>query len=1474
MNRDLLEKFLAGNATDAERQQVETILGQAGTVVDQAWISAGADSLIEALAHGPSGAEGADDDQSEAERRLALIQKIEAMVPRQAIGREELDQVLDPPEQPDELGRISRFLVTEFVASGGMGLVFKARDPELERDVCIKIMHPALLAQPQVKLRFEREARAAARIQSERIVTVLEVGEHRQLPYLVMPLLDGESLGRRLQRDGRLDPDEAAQVAIQVAQGLSYAHAHGYLHRDIKPDNIWLTPEGDVILLDLGLARSKDGSVDLTHAGTVLGTPCYMSPEQVQGQTLGESSDLFSLGIVLYEMLTGVSPFDRENVFSTMMSVANDTLPALVESAGDAIPEPLMSVVRRLLNKEPDKRPQSAEEVIRLLEEALDGKRSVQRPISFWGRLGYAIAGGIAVLLIAWASWLIYVKTDKGTLVVEADDSVRIEVAKESLTVRDPKTGKQYVVRVGEQQLPSGVYALEVEDPTRGLVFSTAVVALRRGETQLVRVELRSDERAAGGGLSDTVPGTVPAGKKQAVRVAEAAGFRLADLPPLSAAETRQALGLEPGKPITPFATVQSPCELKGVDSWSIEPARPFFQWVNSRDGRQVRLSLSPDGRRIASVGYYDRRSARTMVYVWNRSFQLTHMLPVSGDYGSIYWSPDPNVLAVLCRGDRRQAIIWRLRAGHAEISQTIPVASAGMCWSPRGDQIAFRTAQGLEFYRLTDRTTYSIPDSKIHGSIDNDAWSPDGRLLSTKEKDAVYVWSLESGQMVHHFPKAKSSRWLKSDARLLLEQGDETQTWYEVWNMESMVREDFFALPLDWHAGSFACDDQFEKFAVMTKDDQLVMGAVHGEHAKSELDVEQQQINPSGDDRSQSIQGDIVTGDIQVSGGGEVVLLTLATKAAVVLFDEMWSSKSIKPKVDLVHVPPPNFFLQDYRFSRVLLDRSLRPKEGEISLRTQVFDLQQLAGISPHYSYRWGLKGPGDEFKNAGCSISPWGTYWAYATSTVTRNSQASVGSDQESPAYESSTLVGIQLADKTGVEYYYQIETDMFLQRMDWHAGDGFLVLIGSNGATKADNWRGKIGVLDVANKQSYDIPIPESQWVTNSDMLRPAEIGRDRMGLDSRLVGNRLYVPVKEPVLGLLPPQQMYKITDELSVSSRTYVVNRVLLQSFDLETGEQADSQSLGYFLNGPDYFDIAGDWIVLHAPRAPTELCDEFLASGKSRATVPREQFGDWWHRQSQSVHVLPLPNSDKELPESTNEQSVKLFKSLGLPDARSPHTVLSSDGEYIYVYGRSLSTAVFSTAKMSQATSVADADKVIEVQNPDLGELYSPDRPRWHYAYPVLARRTRSSEAWGYSYDRSVSWYDASKKTMREFHDCDGDVSSIRSMPFGWAVHDKCSVLAFDQVGNYLGRWVDGSPLDTEPKDELNCWIDASGAILSTLSTVGYSAVILSGNRFTVMPLDEFQSQFSYQLPSPVDPFQTNRRLRRTVPGWQGKGTR
>jgi hypothetical protein len=293
-------------------------------------------------------------------------------------------RVLAPPEGPDELGRLGGYRVLSVIGSGGMGVVFLAEDPLLQRPVALKVMAPATAADPVCRERFLREAKATAAVEHDRIVAIHHVGEDRGFPFLAMPVLRGESLEDRLDREGKLPAAEVLRVGQEIAEGLQAAHRHGLIHRDVKPANVWLEAEtGRVKLFDFGLALAGRESARLTKSGLIVGTPCYMAPEQSRGLEVDARSDLFSLGCVLYRAATGQVPFSGDDVMTVLSALAlQDPLdPVTVDPT---VPPLLSDLILRLLAKDPADRPPSAGATADLLRALASGEtwaaRTAQPP--------------------------------------------------------------------------------------------------------------------------------------------------------------------------------------------------------------------------------------------------------------------------------------------------------------------------------------------------------------------------------------------------------------------------------------------------------------------------------------------------------------------------------------------------------------------------------------------------------------------------------------------------------------------------------------------------------------------------------------------------------------------------------------------------------------------------------------------------------------------------------------------------------------------------------------------------------------------------------------------------------------------------------------------------------------------------------------------------------------------------------------
>lgn len=300
---------------------------------------------------------------------------------------------LAAPSHPEMLGRLDRYEIERLIGAGGMGIVLKGFDTELNRPVAIKVLAPHLAGSGVARSRFSREAQAAAAIVHENVVPIHDVAMTRPghqvardsivtarhedaamlevgLPYLVMPYIAGQSLQARIDERGHLSVKDIVRIAHQSALGLAAAHAQGIVHRDVKPANILL--EGDVDrvrISDFGLARAADDA-SVTRSGIIAGTPQYMSPEQTRGEAIDHRSDLFSLGSVLYTMCTGRAPFRAETTMGILRKISDET-PRSIVDLNCEIPAWLAALTDKLMSKHPAERFQSADEVAVLLEQCL-----------------------------------------------------------------------------------------------------------------------------------------------------------------------------------------------------------------------------------------------------------------------------------------------------------------------------------------------------------------------------------------------------------------------------------------------------------------------------------------------------------------------------------------------------------------------------------------------------------------------------------------------------------------------------------------------------------------------------------------------------------------------------------------------------------------------------------------------------------------------------------------------------------------------------------------------------------------------------------------------------------------------------------------------------------------------------------------------------------------------------------------------
>ena len=428
---------------------------------------------------------------------------------REQVGSDSLTELdrstfLELSEYPGSLGRFARFEIMELLGRGGMGIVMRGFDTSLNRHSAIKVLAPELASSAAARKRFSREAKSAAAVVHPHVVPIQTVDEHDGLPYLVMPVVEGQSVDARVRNAGPVQVIEAVRIASQIAEGLAAAHEQGLVHRDIKPANVLLENGVErVQITDFGLARAVDDA-SMTRSGVIAGTPQYMSPEQAHGDSIDHRSDLFSLGSLIYFMLTGHSPFRAETTMGVLNRIGNEQ-PRGLRSINADIPEWFEQIVMKLLAKPREDRFQTAAEVAELLQrwhahlqqpDIVDPPEKVNRESA--SRLARS-RGGIAKWLIATAAFgflafagiMIVLELDKGTLTIESEaNDVPIRIMQ-----GDEMVKRLTVTKSGTSvKVASGKYVVLLDGEFSDIHVEQGTVTLGRRDTKNVRV-VQSEDR-------------------------------------------------------------------------------------------------------------------------------------------------------------------------------------------------------------------------------------------------------------------------------------------------------------------------------------------------------------------------------------------------------------------------------------------------------------------------------------------------------------------------------------------------------------------------------------------------------------------------------------------------------------------------------------------------------------------------------------------------------------------------------------------------------------------------------------------------------------------------------------------------------------------------------------------------------------------------------------------------------------------
>ncbi|MEO1617784.1 MAG: serine/threonine-protein kinase [Planctomycetota bacterium] len=599
-------------------------------------------------------------------------------------------------DDPAYIGRLHHFEISRVLGRGGMGIVFEAFDTHLQRTVAIKVLNPEYAKNDVARQRFCREGRAAAAISHENVVAMHQVAreDEGKVAFLVMQFIDGETLETILSHDEPLPTEVAAKYSMQIAAGLAAAHERDMVHRDIKPANILIEKSTDrVKLTDFGLARATD-DVKLTKTGMVTGTPLYMSPEQATGATANERSDLFSLGAVMYELLTGKSAFGAPSIVGVMKRIMDES-PTAPAKLNPKVPASLSELTMALLEKTPSRRPESAEFVAETLAEIVAGygpispleapsignKSTSKRRLSGTHRLVSQstlvtswVVGmvGIASLLLAGSVWFL----------LPSQESVA--------------PSRDFPVTVLEGN-PGTVWAVDF-DPTGNRV----VTAIEDGSVRLWDVDRKTVLRSF-----DAHRGIV------------------------------WMIQYHPTKPIV--ATSGNDGMVKIWDSETLEMLQ---EWDAGSPVRKV--AFSPDGDRIVA-GDQDG-----VIHTWHIGTGETLATVIqTGAINGVDWSPDGKLIASV--GTDKQVRIWD--AETLEPRQTMSGHEGtiyNVTFAPTGNQMA--TVGWGKTVRFWDTNT-GLETMQVESET-GDNWSiafcGDGEHAVVASQDGVCrIWNLETKELV-----------------------------------------------------------------------------------------------------------------------------------------------------------------------------------------------------------------------------------------------------------------------------------------------------------------------------------------------------------------------------------------------------------------------------------------------------------------------------------------------------------------------------------------------------------------------------------------------------------------------------------------------------------------------------------------------------------------------------------------------------
>ncbi len=617
--------------------------------------------------------------------------------------------------------KVGQYQIVGLIGEGGMAVVYQARQESIKRDVAIKVIRPGMTNMEEFSRRFQQEAQTVAGLSHAHILKIFDYGQQDDIVYLVMELLTGGSLDQLIKK-GPISLATAATLLEQISSALDYAHHKGIIHRDLKPENILLDESGNPFITDFGLAKLLNSTTKLTQSGAALGTPAYMAPEQWRAESLDARTDIYALGVVLFEMLSGTVPFKGDSALS-MMYLHLHEAPRHLHEQNPSVPIPVQNVIEKALAKLPDDRYQSAGELASDFRLAASG----QLPTKVGDRKTALPAKTRSAQ-----------PAPTGRTVQAAQSATpagdRKNSANTTLTALLALVIVALIVGIGifaVQRLRSMSETLPVAAglPTQ---FLTPTTIAQSAASQTEATQATSTVPAANVATSATIASTASSTLAPTMTITMTATMTPTTMPTASALPTFTLMPLPP---------------TQGPPPGGLQGSIPGGLTLNGHSGPVNSVTFTPDGKYLVSGS--DDHTAR----LWERTTgKLIHVFQGhTGAVNSVAISPKGDLLVT--GGADMIAILWEVSTGklvHTYNGHSDAITS--VAFSPKGDLILTASKDGTAILWGTQSGQQVRTFSGAHtAGINHGAFSPDGTQIVTASADkTAVVWSAQTGQVLH----------------------------------------------------------------------------------------------------------------------------------------------------------------------------------------------------------------------------------------------------------------------------------------------------------------------------------------------------------------------------------------------------------------------------------------------------------------------------------------------------------------------------------------------------------------------------------------------------------------------------------------------------------------------------------------------------------------------------------------------------